>query len=227
MKESGLNRYTSALAGLFSDWTPDSVLDLARLLAREDNVPNIGGTQVWSPALSHPASGVVLIGDAGHGMWPSLGQGCNAALESVSVFADAIESVKGSVSSGAGCRGVDFGASSDEEVARAIALEYDGLRRDDALAAVDLAYGGVGGTKARGSPHSSPMFKFQVMLFVAMNKLTAGLVPMPAMMRIMKGDGARYSTLKRANEVEKCVAYGTVIGVLGFGLGKLLLLCWF
>jgi len=35
-----------------------------------------------------PGSGVVLMGDAGHGMWPTLGQGCNAALESVSSKGD-------------------------------------------------------------------------------------------------------------------------------------------
>jgi len=84
MKESGFAGYTSALSALFADWTPDSRLDLARLLAEGDNTPSTGGVCVWSQALSHPDSGVILVGDAGHGMWPSLGQGCNAALESVS-----------------------------------------------------------------------------------------------------------------------------------------------
>lgn len=84
MKQSGFSGYTSALSALLADWTPDSRLDLARRLAEEDNVPSTGGVCVWPQALSHPESGVVLMGDAGHGMWPSLGQGCNAALESVS-----------------------------------------------------------------------------------------------------------------------------------------------
>ena len=84
MKEGGFNAYTSTLSRLFVDWTPGSRLDLARILAEEDNVPSTGGVCVWSQALSHPESGVVLIGDAGHGMWPSLGQGGNCALESVS-----------------------------------------------------------------------------------------------------------------------------------------------
>ena len=34
--------------------------------------------------LTGPA--VLLVGDAGHGVTPSLGQGCNAALESVGIF---------------------------------------------------------------------------------------------------------------------------------------------
>ena len=42
------------------------------------------GTTVQCSRLTGPA--VVLIGDAGHGVTPSLGQGCNAALESVGIF---------------------------------------------------------------------------------------------------------------------------------------------
>ena len=33
------------------------------------------------------AEGAILMGDAGHSMWPSLGQGANAALESAGVLA--------------------------------------------------------------------------------------------------------------------------------------------
>ncbi|KAL9184974.1 hypothetical protein ACHAXT_002751 [Thalassiosira profunda] len=221
-KQGGFSGYTSALPALFSDWTPDSRLDLARLLAAEANTPSTGGVCVWSQALSHPESGVVLMGDAGHGMWPSLGQGCNAALESASVFADAIEAVTGSVSSGAGCRGVDLSASSNKELVEAIAIEYDGLRQEDALAVVDLTYGGIGGTKVRGRKHSPVMFKVQIGLFMLLNKLSFGVVPMPAMFRIMKGDYARYSVLKRANRVEKYVAHSIVAGVLMLVVSKFL-----
>ena len=141
---------------------------------------------------------------------------------SFAVFADAIEAVTGSVSSGAGCRGVDMSASSNKELVEAIAIEYDGLRREDALAVVDLTYGGIGGTKVRGRQHSPVMFKVQIALFMLLNKITAGLVPMPAMLRIMKGDSARYSTLKRADRVEKYVAYGMVAGVFVLGVSKFL-----
>ena len=140
----------------------------------------------------------------------------------MTVFADAIEAVSGSVSSGAGCRNIDYSTSSHKEFVEAIAFEYDGLRREDALAAVDLTYGGIGGTKVRGTSHSPLMFKFQMMIFMILHKLTIGLVPMPAMIRIIKGDSARYSTLKWENKVEMYVAYGTVIGILGFGLSKLM-----
>jgi len=155
MQSSGFAGYTSALEGLFPNWTAESRLELARLLAEEDNVPNTGGVCIWSQALSHPESGVVLVGDAGHGMWPSLGQGCNVALESVSVLADAIEAVDGSVSSGAGCRNVDFSAEPHEAFVGAIALEYDGLRREDAHAAVDLTFE-ASGAKTRGAGGTRP-----------------------------------------------------------------------
>ena len=145
----------------------------------------------------------------------------NDGYSLMTVFADAIEAVSGSdtqiLSSGAGCRGMDL--STTEAIVQAIAEEYDGLRRDDALAAVDLTYGGIGGTKVRGVPHSSVMFKVQMMIFMVLNKITVGLVPMPAMLRILKGDSARYSTLKMANKVEKHIAYVTVIGIIvGVGL---------
>jgi len=138
------------------------------------------------------------------------------------VFSDAIEATNGPVSSGIGCRGVDYSTSSSEVLVHAIALEYNGLRQDDALAAVDLTYAGIGGKKVRGRAHSPLMFKVQVMIFMILHKLTFGLVPLPAILRVMKGDTARYSTLKQANEMEKYVAYGTVIGILGVLLSKLM-----
>ena len=123
----------------------------------------------------------------------------------ITVFADAIEAIQGSISSGAGCRNIDYSTASSKEVASAIALEYDGLRREDALSAVDLTYGGIGGVKVRGSSHSPIMFKLQIMVFMVLHKVSFGVVPMPAMMRIMMGDSARYSTLKWENKIEKWV----------------------
>ena len=131
----------------------------------------------------------------------------------MTVFADAIEAIQGSISSGAGCRNIDYSTASSKEVASAIALEYDGLRREDALAAVDLTYGGIGGVKVRGSSHSPIMFKLQIMVFMVLHKVSFGVVPMPAMMRIMMGDSARYSTLKWENKVEKWVMR-IIIGIL-------------
>ena len=131
----------------------------------------------------------------------------------MTVFADAIVAIQGSISSGAGCRNIDYSTASSKEVASAIALEYDGLRREDALAAVDLTYGGIGGVKVRGSSHSPIMFKLQIMVFMVLHKVSFGVVPMPAMMRIMMGDSARYSTLKWENKIEKWVMR-IIIGIL-------------
>lgn len=41
---------------------------------------------------------VVLIGDAAHSVWPSLGQGCNVALESCRIFAEVLTQEKGDLS---------------------------------------------------------------------------------------------------------------------------------
>jgi 2-polyprenyl-6-methoxyphenol hydroxylase-like FAD-dependent oxidoreductase len=38
--------------------------------------------------LAVPSAGVALVGDAGHGVTPSMGQGCNAALETVRLLHD-------------------------------------------------------------------------------------------------------------------------------------------
>lgn len=43
---------------------------------------------------------VVLLGDAAHSVWPSLGQGCNAALESCRVFAHTLAESNGNLSVG-------------------------------------------------------------------------------------------------------------------------------
>jgi len=55
-----------------------------------------------------------------------------------------------------------------------------------------------------------------------LHKLTAGLVPMPAMMSIMKGDPVSYSALKRRMKVERYAVYGMFVGIVGFVLSKLI-----
>jgi 2-polyprenyl-6-methoxyphenol hydroxylase-like FAD-dependent oxidoreductase len=42
---------------------------------------------LWTRShLAVPWAGVALVGDAGHGVTPNLGQGCNAALETVAIL---------------------------------------------------------------------------------------------------------------------------------------------
>lgn len=89
------------------------------------------------------------------------------------------------------------------------------------MAAVDLTFGGIGGTKVRGAPHSPLIFKLQMALFMIFNKLTIGLVPIPAIIRTMKGEDVRYSTLKWMNKMERIVTYMTVLGVLALFVSKI------
>lgn len=215
-KKSG--DYDAALGALYPNWTPEARRELAAQLGAEDNVPASGGTCVWSSHIGHPPSGVVLVGDSGHGMWPSLGQGCIAALESAAVLADAVEAVCGTghaiPSSGAGVRGVDVSAATGGERAGLIAEEYQGLRHGDASAAVDLTYNGIGGRKVRGAQNMTLLFKVQVGLMMVASKLSAGLVPQAAAFRVMRGDDVSYSTLRWQMKAEKMVTQGFLMAVV-------------
>ena len=42
-----------------------------------------------------PLSNVLLLGDAGHSMWPSLGQGANCALEDCTVLGRVLDRCEG------------------------------------------------------------------------------------------------------------------------------------
>ena len=65
--------YDKPLASLLPDVDERSRQDLAAQLAAAGPPAN-GGTCVWCSALGSPATGVALVGDAAHGMWPSLGE---------------------------------------------------------------------------------------------------------------------------------------------------------
>ena len=57
-----------------------------------DSPVSSGGINTRCSTLA--AEGAVLMGDAGHSMWPSLGQGANAALESAAVLGNVLEDCK-------------------------------------------------------------------------------------------------------------------------------------
>lgn len=197
-----------AMKKLFPNWSPEALASMAYQFAAEDNVPTTGGTCVWSqPALGSPESGVILVGDSGHGMWPALGQGCNTALESVSVLVDAIEAVCGTgnaiFSSGAGVREVDAWSKTSGERSRLIGEEYQGLRHEDVLAIVDMTFGGIGGRRVRGAQNANKMYMLQVFTMMLLHKLSYGVVPPPALIRVASGDDAPFATLAWQQKVEK------------------------
>jgi len=217
---------SSALKKLFPNWSPEALHSMARQMAADDNIPTSGGTCIWSqPTLGAPSKGVVLVGDSGHGMWPALGQGCNAALESVAVLADAVEAVVGTIiadgdgqrehhvvsSSGAGVREVDAWSLSTGERSRLIAEEYQGLRHEDVLAVVDMTFNGIGGRRSRSAPLAPLRHKLEMLSMIVLHKLSFGVVPPPALIRVMGGDDAPYATLAWQQKVEKVVALPALV----------------
>uniref|UniRef100_A0A7S2U7R1 FAD-binding domain-containing protein n=1 Tax=Attheya septentrionalis TaxID=420275 RepID=A0A7S2U7R1_9STRA len=167
----------------------------------EAGEPANGGTCVWCNSLGSPKHGVALVGDSGHGMWPSLGQGANCALESAAVFSETV----GDIVAGK----VTLAGKSWGEV---VVEEFNKRRHADALAAVDLTYGGIGARKSRGRNNAPLSYKAQVVGMMLLNKLTLGIVPKPALIRLMMGQPVPYSTARKWNFIyEKLVCLGAVL----------------
>lgn len=162
-----------------------------------------GGNCVWTDSLGSVRAGVALVGDSGHAMWPSLGQGANCALESVAVFCQACRDIVGSKKASASAH------TTPKLVASAIVQEFNAKRHADATAAVDLTFGGIGARTSRGRQNAPLSYKLQVMGMMLLNKITLGIVPKPALLRLMGGDCTSYATLHKFNfryEPAMCVS---------------------
>lgn len=130
---------------------------------------SVGGWNVRCSALHGPHA--VLLGDAAHGMVPSLGQGANAALEDCAVL----------------------GAVLDSHDLSAVPEAYTSARHADALAAVHISEAGLGARDARtGVMRTS--FLIQMMVNVMLHKALPFLFLQPAMMS-MNSELTPYSQL--------------------------------
>ena len=139
---------------------------------------------VWSSSLGYAneknEGNIILLGDAAHGMWPSLGQGANCALESVAIFVQCLENLERDSESNK-----DMIATTSWT--KELVQRFNDARHEDAVAAVDLTYGGIGARESRGRASMPLAFKLQVIGMLLLHKLTFGLIPMPALFRIMSG----------------------------------------
>lgn len=115
------------------------------------------------------------------------GQGANCALETAAVFCETVRDLSDSSSSV---------LSSASKWSWAIVAEFNQRRHADVLAAVDLTYGGIGARRSRGRENAPLSYKVQVAGMMILHKLTLGVVPMPALLRIMSGDTVPYSKLR-------------------------------
>merc|ERR1719347_1638988 len=126
------NSYQEPLKFLFNDLS-DEIRDGVITKQLRTGEASNGGLCVWCTSMGSPKNGVVLIGDSAHGMWPSLGQGANCALETVGVFVDTLD---------------DIHPKSREESSimwsKELIEKFNQRRHKDVIAAVDLTYGGIG-----------------------------------------------------------------------------------
>lgn len=193
--------YVSALETLFPDLPePTRALIQQELSSDKRQIAN-GGLCVWPSCLGSPSHGIVLVGDSGHGMWPSLGQGANCALESASVFVQVMHDSTLQ----------DHSADWSSQVV----TTFEERRGEDARAAVDLTYGGIGARKARGRGNTPLSFKLQVASIMLLHKLTCGIVPMPALLLVMMGKPVPYAKASKYHfNYEKRICVGSFL-VLG------------
>jgi len=188
----------------------DATLKLIEDQLRENQIAN-GGLCVWSSRLGHVPSGILLLGDAGHGMWPSLGQGANCALESVGVFVKCLD-------------GLDDEKHSKGDWTTELISSFHDARHEDALSAVDLTYGGIGARESRGRKNAPLSGKLQMVGMILLSKLTLGTIPMPALLRIIIGakDDLTYTRAKKFHfGYEKYICLGAlavwVAGTISMG----------
>ena len=110
--------------------------------------PANGGTTIFCSHLAIPESNVVLVGDAAHSVWPSLGQGANVALESAVCLGTALEEV--------------------EDTKEAIET-FDKVRKPQTDACGRLSMAGFGGSTNRTA--SSFWFVLRISTLMILSKL--------------------------------------------------------
>jgi len=197
--------YRAPLSALFPDVANDEgrLSEIEQQL-KENQIAN-GGLCVWSSSLGHYGARTILLGDASSGMWPSLGQGANCALESVAVFTQCLDELSKKKN----------GSDEEDFWTRELVQKYNDARFEDVTAAVDLTYGGIGARKSRGRLNAPLSYKLQFVGMMLLNKLTFGLVPMPALLQVMKGKKISYSTARKYNfYYEKVIVLGSLVGTI-------------
>lgn len=146
--------------------------------------PANGGTTLFCSHLAMPESNVVLVGDAGHAVWPSLGQGANVALESAACLGIALEEI--------------------EDTKEAIET-FDKLRKPQTDACGRLSMAGFGGTTNRTA--ASFWFVLRVSTLMILSKLIpASKVPIigfapPAIFNLGSPDYT-YDEIERTMRIE-------------------------
>ena len=119
----------------------------------------------------HGSDRVVLVGDAAHSVWPSLGQGCNVALESCLVLTDILVQFDGNLSTALPA--------------------YTAARKPDTDAIGRMSEDGFGGNKRA----RNPLFFAKIMALLFLHKLLPGIFGKPAAFNVGNPE-IRYSEIE-------------------------------
>lgn len=151
-------------------------------------------SQIWGPS-------AVLLGDAAHSMWPTLGQGVNSALEDASVLSSILRSCKGDLS--------------------AVPKSFHDARHRDMLAVVDMTQHSYGAGKHAVS--TLDIIKSVLQTWAA-KVLPGGVLPRPAL-QLMNETNMAYSEIQRLQVREQQVlnVAAVVLGVAAAGVPVALL----
>merc|ERR1712003_8103 len=200
--------YEEPLKHLFSDLSDEIRNNVIAKQLRAGESSN-GGLCVWCTSMGSPKHSVILLGDSAHGMWPSLGQGANCALETVAVFIDTLDGISNE-------NNVEMDYKRSNNIKWSKLIEKFNLRRHrDVIAAVDLTYGGIGKRESRGRQNTSLSYKLQILIMMLLSVFTGGIVPKPALFRLMEGsDKVSYSKIRSYHFYYERIAVLNVLVVI-------------
>ena len=137
----------------------------------------------------HTGDRGVLVGDAGHSVWPSLGQGCNLALESCRVLAEKL-------------------AQHNGDLAMALSA-YTAERKPDTDAAGRMSEAGFGGNQRA----VNSLFLAKVLMLFLLSRLSPALFKPPAMLQLGEAD-VRYSVIEAQMQAQDRQLLGLLIGLI-------------
>jgi len=137
----------------------------------------------------HAGNSVVLVGDAAHSVWASLGQGCNVALESCRILAEILE-------------------AHNNNLPTALPA-YTLARKPDTDAIGRLSEQGFGGNKRAGNI----VFFAKVITLSLFHKLLPKIFPKPALLQLNQAD-VGYAEIETQWKAQERQLWGMAIGLI-------------